>query len=343
MKGKATALKMKLNVMRISEISQKTQSFKMHYRIVWKWRDCRLLMNCLTLPVSDDHKEFSSFWKPLLRIAEREEDSETMHVQRHMLLGNGWDIFTEEHVSRFRCSFDFSKMPYDTQDCKLTFILPDEPEWSLNLLWDDVTGEELTNAEWVITQPGAWSRSQENQAFSHPFGPANASVLVADFSLERRPDFLVNNYIVQACMFYLVSWVGLWIDVSAVPARAAIGVIPVLVTSNKISALASSIPPISYETRLASFMQLTLAMITMHMLEYGMVHYATRRYKVLSEMVKKSEQVLQDNAESDKSSGPSHLMQAELVVVKYVALYFEVAVRWISPATYALVAGVLLG
>jgi len=342
MHGLPIEIVMRLHVLRISEISQKTQTYKMHYTIKWVWRDCRLLMNCMYINLNDDNDLFTSFWKPRVRISEREDNSAEMKVERHMLMGHGWDKFTEEHVSHFRCSFDFTDMPYDEQDCKLTFFLPDEPSWFITLSWNGLDGEELTNAEWELTQPREWTLDHQLAELDHVTGETTSSQLVAGFKLRRRPAFLVNNYLVHASMFYLLSWVGLWIDVGAVPARAAVGVIPVLVTSNKMSALSASIPPISYSTRLADFMQLTLAMITMHMLEYGVVHFATRRHKLLSERVKKSEQVMQDNTEADRSREPSRLIQMEIAVMNCITRYLEMAARVLSPLIYAVAAAVIL-
>merc|ERR1712113_1323125 len=118
--------------------------------------------------------------------------------------------------------------------------------------------------------------------FHSIFGAASSSQLTAEFGIKRKSYFVMQNFVGPVCMFYTLSWVGLWVDVAAVPARAAIGIIPVLVTSNKISALSASLPPIGYSTRLGDFMSATLMFLTVHMLEFGIAHFAARWYAKLS-------------------------------------------------------------
>jgi len=335
-------LELGLTILRISEINSKSQTYKMHYILRWMWRDCRLLMNCDKLRVSDTNAEFNSFWRPQVRIAEREDDIEAMKVERHLLLGHGWDVYTEEHVSYFRCPWDFQDMPFDFQACTLTFLVPDEPDTTIKLLWGGLEGNELTNAEWSITQPEEWTKSYTSEMFKYGADFAYSSELVAEFHLKREPSYLMHTFVIPSLMFYLMSWVGLWIDVAAVPARAAVGVIPVLVTSNKMSALSASIPPISYPTRLSNFMMMTLMIIVVHLFEYGLIHYAARRSKALGKMMERWEQVLQDNSSTEKSKEPSWLLKIEFRIVTCIDLYVEVATRFLSPLIYAILAAVYL-
>jgi len=342
--GKPSTLAMGLEVLRISAISQKEQLYQMHYIVKWKWRDCRVMMRCHHIDINDQNKYFREFWRPRLRISEREADDSDMLVQRHTLLGHGWDFFSEEHVSHFRCSFDYTDMPYDTQHCKLTFLIPDVLDSVIGLQWAVVDGEKMTNAEWAIEHVKDWRKYHKTVEFTSPFGPANSSQLVAEFTLQRRPAFLVNTFVVQAFLFYLLSWVGLWIDLQSVPARAAIAVIPVLVTSNMMNSLASMIPPISYDTRLSRILLTTLLMISAHMLEFGIAHYAMRRYKALAEKVEKWEQMSLDEATNEvPQGGPTRLVKIEFLVVKRIHLSFELMMRILSPVAYAIAVGVILG
>merc|ERR1711881_182670 len=94
--------------------------------------------------------------------------------------------------------------------------------------------------------------------------------------MTRRPHHSYSNYILPTVLYWLVSWFGLWIEPTAVPARATIGIIPVLVMTNKMNSLAASLPPISQFTRLQSFMLMSLVVITMQMLEFAVAHMAGR-------------------------------------------------------------------
>jgi len=218
-------------------------------------------------------------------------------------------------------------------ECKLTFLIPDVSDSVIKLKWVDLEGEEMSNAEWSIEQVKDWRKYRKTGTFMSAWGPENSSQLLVEFTLKRRPAFLVNTFVVQACLFYVLSGVGLWIDLNSVPARAAIAVIPVLVTSNMMNALASMIPPISYATRLSNFILITLLMISAHMLEFGIAHYAMRRYKALLETVNKWEQMSQDNA-----AGLPCRVKMEFMVVNRMHLSFEILMRVLSPVIYTIAA-----
>jgi len=236
-------------------------------------------------------------------------------------------------------------MPFDVQTCTLKLYLPHTQLSVVKLVWSEIVANEITNAEWLIEHPSDWQRSELIRSISSPFGDVRVSVIQAEFNLKRRPNFLLKNFMYQVASFYLLSWVGLWIDVSAVPARAAIGIIPVLVTSNKLSAFAAIIPPISYLTRMEMFMDVTLVMITLHMIEFGMVHFAGRQYK---KIVRDTTQVQAWEGDADKvlpyaaiDELPRHA-KAYVAAIIFIHLSLDKHMRWVSPAAYVLAIAIIL-
>ncbi|CAE8631969.1 unnamed protein product, partial [Polarella glacialis] len=216
MLGKPLQLVMNMKVLRIWNIHQKNQQFEMHYLLNWVWRDCRLLFNCSILEFEDSHPMFGNFWRPPFRISERVDDLDTMRKSRHRLYGTGIDQFTSEHVSKFSCPLDFSDMPYDTQTCKLNFLIPDVGSSQVELIWGDVKSDTLSHAEWELQQGPEWQLStgeakQDFQSWDPAMPPV--SKLTAKFEMKRRPSFLTDEFINQPILFYLLSYVGLWIDV----------------------------------------------------------------------------------------------------------------------------------
>jgi len=235
-------------------------------------------------------------------------------------------------------------MPYDVQTCKLSFMLPNTPDWLIQLWWNQLSGQPLTNPEWTIDQVKDWKKSVGREVVQSVFGAANISSLKAEFKLRRRPSYMLENYVFQGFIFYSLSWVGLWVDAAAVPARAALGIIPVLVTSNRMSALSTTIPPISYSTRLETFMTMTLVMISLHVVEFGAIHFANRWYKKLSEEKQKREQAWQGSDEDGTSRlEPSRSRGIAFNIVVALHNHLDVHSRWLSPLIYAVGTGALLG
>eukprot|EP00933_Yihiella_yeosuensis_P014994 TRINITY_DN13201_c0_g1_i1.p1 TRINITY_DN13201_c0_g1~~TRINITY_DN13201_c0_g1_i1.p1 ORF type:complete len:443 (-),score=32.79 TRINITY_DN13201_c0_g1_i1:746-2074(-) len=330
-------LKMAIHVGRISSINEKAQQFDMKYSISWAWHDCRVMFNCSMLSLDQNHELFNKFWRPPLKILQLEDERDTMRYFSHQMSGHGWHTFTQSHAGTFRCSFDFTDMPYDTQTCKLTFLLPGVPKEEINLEWEDVISEKLDNSQWIIDQGSDWQRSKmETKQAMHHGRFVSLSTLEASFKLTRKPNFLAQSYILQAMLFYTLSYVGLFIDNAAVPARAAAGIIPVLVMSNKMNSLSSAIPPISYPTRLSRFLFLTLVMISLHMVEFGLVHFAFSRIKLYKEKTP----VLEDGMDIVVRSRSERWMQRW---VSFHVTYTDMSMRIASPLIYLLCTAFTLG
>eukprot|EP00928_Gymnodinium_smaydae_P090068 TRINITY_DN73921_c0_g1_i1.p1 TRINITY_DN73921_c0_g1~~TRINITY_DN73921_c0_g1_i1.p1 ORF type:complete len:470 (-),score=54.07 TRINITY_DN73921_c0_g1_i1:258-1667(-) len=343
-----------LKILRLSDFSQRMQTFDMHYSLTWYWRDCRLLTSCMMVTVSDQSPEFSMFWTPPSRIKEQIRDETSMVKKRLQLFGHGWASLQEEHVSTFRCSFNFADLPFDTQTCKLTFLFPGEPDTSFRLDWNPIypalESSDLSDGEWDIDQSVNWRRGSGSEEFTYFMGKGNSSVLTAEFKIRRRSRNMLQTYVTASVLFYLLSWIGLWIDPAAVPARAAIGIITVLVIANRQSALSSDLPPIGYSTRLDSFVSLSLFMLVVHMLEYGVVHYSGRHYKRLLEGRKRLQEAvdLEDKYTDNKDTHsfaivawPTFSERIVFRIAQFAHLSLEVHMRWLSLLVY-LVAGVMI-
>lgn len=342
--GQPQQLFLQLKIIRITAIDQKKQNYVMQYVIKWTWRDCRLAFNCSNvLPVSEDSVEFVKLWRPRYQIMEKEKD-ENDHLprMRHSIQGYGVDTLEEVHASVMHCPFDFKDMPFDEQTCKLSFFLPGWPAHLMKLAWAPslaVTSNTLTNAEWEITQGDGWITSAADVT-KPPISllskeQVTVSELYVEFKLKRKSGFLVQQFALPALLFYILSYLGLWLNTAAVPARVACAVIPALAVSNKTSALASILPPISATTRLSGFLDLTSFLIVLHLIEYGVVHLAERRVKALADSTKRAETANQDVEHQQ----PVRIKT--LPVWKFLSEQLEIVMRGLSPLIY-IVAGLVM-
>lgn len=330
-----------LHINRISAINQKAQNFKMQYKLKWVWRDCRTLFNCSeSVTVNDEHAAFRSFWQPRWDVPEMEEEEYHMIKKEFDFIGNGMSMMSESRVGTFRCSFEFKDLPFDKQKCKLHFNVPGSKSDKLTLHWLEVSSDELTNAEWKISNGPDWLESESietDRATNYDRRSRSYSQLTAEFTLKRDSGFLLNNFLVPVVLFYLLSYIGLWLDINAVPARVAAGVIPVLTTSNKMNSLASVLPPISYPTRLGRLMYLNLFLITIHFVEYGMVHWASKKFKAMNEKKKVDDDVKNMAAEDGETivlPEEPLLQRIEKNVVILIHRYLEFTMRILSPTVY---------
>merc|ERR1712187_182896 len=153
-----------------------------------------------------------------------------------------------------------------------------------------------------------------------------------------------RQFVIPVMLFYLLSYVGLWLNPNAVPARVAAGLIPALTTSNKQSALAGIMPPGTSSTRAGSFQMLTLVLIVLHNIEYGLVQVAERRRKHFQENRKEMADVVDaetiggEPIEPPKQSRQSRILTGmaacEQRLWVFVAESLDTVARLLSPLLY---------
>lgn len=251
--------------------------------------------------------------------------------------GGGMNHYQEHRVSTLQCSMDFTDMPFDSQTCKVTLYIPGSNVAEMMLSWVETTSEQLSNAEWTINQGSDWTLSEENDTREEWGNTAVYSTLTAEIKLERNPGYLVQNFVNTVVLFYILSYMGFWLSPDAVPARVAAGVIPVLTTSNKMSSLSATLPPISYSTRLGTLMNFNLYIIVIHFVEYGAIQWAGRRVK--SDAKRKAD--IADDANKWVSDELLPVVQKEPAPQRFQSqlahvlnAYGEIFMRIASPTVY---------
>jgi len=301
-------------------------------------------------------------WRPVLTLDELEDDTKDMRRGAMVWWPDGLASSEEERVSAFRCSFDFKDMPFDSHACSLTLILPNSVQ-KMKLQFRNAEMNEgyglpgagaivvsnLGNSEWEIQKPENWKLEEGIELERDDFGTRmHLSALRWNFKFRRKPRFMMMNYVLPTIMFYLVSWLGLWLDPRSVPARVAIGVIPILIITNKLNAASLAMPPISYATRLESFLLASLMFSVAHMLEYGLVNgfqqvhrQATERKDSRTIEVTQSEESGLPKQEGVQSKFARILSMFERFS-RTAPIWVDRHVRWMSLVVYAIVTVVLL-
>ena len=234
-------------------------------------------------------------------------------------------------------------MPLDEQTCKLRFVLPGLSSENFDVGWIQITSDKLINAEWNFQDVAEWKREEATfSSILSPEVPAQyAPMLSVEFTLKRRPSYLLNQFVAMVSLFYLLSWLSLWIDATVIPARIAAVTVPALTVSNKMNAMASLLPAISYQTRLQSFMEMALAIIVVHAFEFTAVHFSLRRLKTFTEQDKKRADAyaVPEDAEGQLPPPASGI---EKKIATIVSKYADPTLRIASPICFAVGAAVIL-
>jgi len=346
---------LQMQVHRISDINQKTQTFKMHYTVSFAWRDCRLLHDhAWALQVPQHHPDFAKFWSPPFSIKEQEDEIQEMQQKHHRVTGFGMDFFSSEHVSIFRCRFQFAQLPYDEHLCNLSLSLRNHalnvkedsrgaprPYVGFVLEWhplgEPITSDDLTEPEWEVDQGARWNAYTTTGQNFGLMKTYEGSVAVASFRIKRRPRAKVMQYVVPTIFFYFVSWVGMFIDVHAVPARTFAVFTPLLMTTNTMNALYSALPQISESTRLSNFVMISLIFNVVHVIEFVLRHYAVThgtklmlRHRAEGEADKASASAEGEVVDRVHTSHPLPI----LIRIAGTGKQVKLQLRWLSPLVY---------
>lgn len=349
-----------LDILRLFDIDQKAQKYQMKYELSFRYRDCRAVfsdaLGFKTLYASRSSSVWPKLFHPTYDIFERLDEAHDANMQQMTIASDGSVVYSRTHASEMACSFDFAEMPFDEQECSINIIISHGGTQTVEAAWNHNRGglehqaderngvtmhSDVKPPEWKVSYQSNWQLSSEG-------AKELRTTLTAKFKLKRESWYSVSNYIIPSILYWLSSWLGLWINPDAVPARAAIGVIPVLVMTNKMNSLAAALPPISQTNRLQSFMLMSLIVVTLQMLEYGVCHTAGRLKVYLQKSFKsgkddkKRTDVTQDLetvvAASSVDTTIRKLQEKELAIAKQISVWIDIHSRWIFFVVYVFAA-----
>lgn len=311
----AQVMPVNIYIYHLWDIDSKSPSFKMHYKISASWRDCRVMQNCSSsIGIQSTHPYFYKFWVPVFEFAERLSNDDSERRQYLELDQDGMVTYTEERVSTFRCAFDFTDYPFDTQTCTIKLTSKSLLSNKVKLQWqgDGVTSRDIIN--------GGWEVGSQWTTFDWEKQWLGAAVI-----FKRRYRTEVLEYIIPTMTFWFGSWVGLLIDCHAVPARAAMAIIPVLILTNKMNALQSALPRMSNTNRVELYLILVLLLLCVHLVELGVVNFAMRREREL-----KAAAI--DKKQDDETSAQDQVQLARFdrFVIWFLGRSLNMHLRWIS-------------
>jgi len=97
--------------------------------------------------------------------------------------------------------------------------------------------------------------------------------LTMSFDYSRQPKFLVDQVMMPAILFVLVSYIQFWVDPTAAPARATLAVIPVLIMLTLSSSMYRSLPEGSQRMWLTDNLMILTFLCILAALQFGVVQY----------------------------------------------------------------------
>eukprot|EP00929_Paragymnodinium_shiwhaense_P113294 TRINITY_DN81564_c0_g1_i1.p1 TRINITY_DN81564_c0_g1~~TRINITY_DN81564_c0_g1_i1.p1 ORF type:complete len:437 (-),score=76.52 TRINITY_DN81564_c0_g1_i1:218-1528(-) len=312
------------------EINQKAQEYKLKFQISMTWKSCPMVFNgdyatkgkgVLLLAGEQD------FWNPVLDYSSihKEEKHATDDQSYWVIKSDGTVTFSQVKIGTYACSFDFTDLPNDVQTCTLKMTPLKEPSDYLRLEAGSLSLPEggLTNAQWGISDFTFGRQDVEKVVSGFDF---TFSQLTVQFKLTRNPAFYSISVVAPTVVIWGLSYAGLFIPMTALPARAALAAIPVLIVINTQTRVLSGLPPISYFTWLDRFLMVVQILLLAHMTEYALVAYciaAAAKMEKQKAGTKKTDAVVPAAFAEDADKAEAEPPSWRYVITKWIAENFE--------------------
>ncbi|XP_016353684.1 gamma-aminobutyric acid receptor subunit rho-3-like isoform X3 [Sinocyclocheilus anshuiensis] len=99
--------------------------------------------------------------------------------------------------------------------------------------------------------------------------------LYINFILRRHIFFFMLQTYFPTMLMVMLSWVSVWIDRRAVPARVSLGITTVLTMSTIITGVSASMPQVSYVKAVDIYLWASFLFVFLSVIEYAAVNYFT--------------------------------------------------------------------
>eukprot|EP00929_Paragymnodinium_shiwhaense_P046394 TRINITY_DN23613_c0_g1_i6.p1 TRINITY_DN23613_c0_g1~~TRINITY_DN23613_c0_g1_i6.p1 ORF type:complete len:504 (-),score=53.20 TRINITY_DN23613_c0_g1_i6:393-1904(-) len=216
--------------------------------------------------------EWGNMWIPDSYFVTSISESYSLGMLQIAESGRIWFSQRIRHV--FRCPMDFSRLPFDTQSCRISVspyahndaevvVAPSETPFEMPVGYDGTTA-------WSIKKLAA---AKETVYYGVGSDRQGWSSVNFDLTFARRPQPQVRRTVGTCMIFFFVSWCGMYINRKAAPARVAMSVIPLLIMLNLTNNVMSGLPTIEGWTWLTSFLTASMTFTVLVIFEYAVVGY----------------------------------------------------------------------
>ncbi|CAH1772521.1 unnamed protein product [Owenia fusiformis] len=171
------------------------------------------------------------------------------------------------------CPMNLAKYPMDTQFCPIMIESFGYTKSTLYFNWWDTpvaTEDHLEMPQFRLIKSHLIDCSQNYSTGAYP-------CLQINFELKRDLGYYIIQIYMPSWLIVILSWVGFWINVDAVPARVTIGLLTVLTTTTQSSGARSSLPRVSYIKAIDVWMSVCLIFVFSSLLEYAVVNVMSRK------------------------------------------------------------------
>ncbi|KAK3238846.1 hypothetical protein CYMTET_51186 [Cymbomonas tetramitiformis] len=293
-----TLVAVNLEASSIREVDQRVGTYFMDAYFRVRWNDPALAWDELEWNGTFEKPSFVKFppdgdlhqvWLPDLYFVDSltiDPGSGEYMVEEYLrVYPNGDTLWVRRLAMRNKCSYDFSRLPFDTQNCSLTVESFGETTKEMLIGFSDpaVEGfEDLDSGEWQDFKTFTEVGEVEFSTGMFPYAKIT-------FSMSRHADIYVNEAVVTSILFVVISYCGYFIDPAAAPARVALAVICVLISSASMNSIRAGLPRITYSVWLSDWLAGCMYFNLLAVFSYTVVNFSMQVLKGEAEKKAKNE------------------------------------------------------
>ncbi|XP_077862223.1 glycine receptor subunit alpha-4-like [Saccoglossus kowalevskii] len=272
--GEPTIVSCNININSFDSVSESSMDYELTIFLRQSWYDPRLRHNSTGTIVINGGDVMDMVWVPDLFFTNAK--SVTIHStpKENLLVRiepNGDVLYSLRLSLVLSCYMFLGKFPMDTQECHLQLESFSYNAKELVLTWlQNTTAVEIHGG---VELPQYYLERIEDYANVTHYMTGDFTHLGVRFILVRSLGFYVLQAYVPSSLLVALSWLSVWVEISAAPARVALGVTTVLALVTQATWLRSQLPKIAYATAIDVWMVTCQVFVFLALLEYSVVYY----------------------------------------------------------------------
>ena len=258
--GTPTEVGVGVYVVHLDRVDNLDQSFRLDAFFRLSWRDPRLGEVVKAASVAQCRLPRAAVWDPRVIIFNR-RDAHVLLPEEISVDASGHVIYLQRVQSKLRSPLDLRDFPIDEQVLPLTFISIDYGPEDVTL---DVDNTALSRkpdlAGWHIRQVVSHGGALEAEVQDESIQNRRFARYDYEFHVGREIAFYVWRIIGPLTFIVLMSWAVFWIDPSNFGVQIGLASTSILTLVAFLFSLNNLLPPLSYLTRMDTFLFVSLAL-----------------------------------------------------------------------------------
>ncbi|XP_070534368.1 glycine receptor subunit alphaZ1-like [Ptychodera flava] len=272
-----------LYIRSFDSISETTMDYTLTTYFRHQWNDPRLMYDATGF-INMNGDIINSLWIPDLYFENAKQTEIHSTTKDNLFLRvypNGDVYFSIRLGLILTCNMHLERFPMDQQRCKIEVETYSYTTQDMKLLWFEESPLQIDSE---VVLPQYKIASLEYYEITRPYTTGNYSHLIAEFILQRELGFYMLQAYIPSILLVILSWVSLWMEPGAAPARVALGITTVLALVTQGTWMRSQLPKVAYATAIDIWMVTCQVFVFAALLEFAIVYYLNSLQKIINNM-----------------------------------------------------------